>query len=212
MVDEGDDSDEITPWIDSLDRFEREIDHQVDALNAIDDKAQYTARIIAILLGLVLTSLSLASRQAILTDAALATVVSLAIGIAGLIAALIGSVVAYLSSQYETGLDYRAADGLAMYSVTPEQYQDLILGAYASALQLNKNVVLVNANRFRKALTALLIGIIFLSVAGFLIGVDVGPDIRWGLVLLAGLVSAGIIWYIPTNRYLAIEDEELINE
>lgn len=65
-VDKGDDTDdgeaELTPWIDSLNRFERILDIQIDTLDIIDDKAQQTARIVAVLLGLILTAIPLAFR------------------------------------------------------------------------------------------------------------------------------------------------------
>ena len=199
-------SDEIVPWIDSLDRFEREIDIQIEALNSIDDKAQYTARLIGLFLGLVLTVISLAPRfTGVTLRASSPTLIAFGVGLAGLVAAIVGAVITYLSSRFKTGLDPVVAEGLATYSVSPLDYKELLLRAYARALEQNKEVLDVNATRFRMTLSAFLVGIVFLALSFFLFVIAVSTVAKGVLLVLTGLVMFGILVYILSGGYLTIQ-------
>jgi uncharacterized membrane protein YhfC len=205
--DESDFETDLNPWVDSLDRFERELDIQIDTLDSIDDKAQQTARIIAVLLGLVLTAIPLTIRFIGPRFAgSLSNTLSFGLGIAGLIAALIGAIITYLSSRFDAGLDPAVADGLATYDVSPEQYRVLVLGAFASALEKNREVIRANAFRFRLALTALIVGIVYLAGAAFSLGIEATNIGGWAVFVVATTIAAGTVIYIVSGRYLTIQD------
>jgi uncharacterized protein YjeT (DUF2065 family) len=198
---------EIVPWADSLDRFERELDIQINTLDIIDDKAQQTARIIAVLLGLVLTAIPLTFRFiGPRLAGSLLNTPAFGLGIAGLVAALIGAIITYLSSRFDAGLDPAVADGLATYDVSPEQYQALVLGAFASALEENRAVIRTNAFRFRLTLTTLIVGIVYFAGAAFSLGIEATNTGGWAILAVVTAIAIGTVIYIVSGRYLTIQN------
>jgi len=203
-----DETDEVRK--DAVERLERVIDIQVDLINGIDDKAERTARLVAVLLGVVLSVLSFASTsdQVKVDEASTVTKLLLLVGVAFLILSTIFSIITYLSSKFRVGL--RSGVGNALSSENAEIGMDehvrLTVGAYAYIINVNKKVINTNSRRFRYSLLSLLLGILWLSFSGILF---IGGLARISERILIGLVlvlSIGLSWYILTARYLTLED------
>ena len=94
MADRSDDADGAASRADAVDRLERVIDTQIDAVDDFDQKAAYVTRFVGVVLGLVLTAVSLASRFGGGDPATqLPAVAAVAGGVVGLVAAVAGAIV-----------------------------------------------------------------------------------------------------------------------
>ena len=114
MADRSDADDGAASRADAVDRLERVIDTQIDTVDDFDQKAAYVTRFVGVVLGLVLTAVSLASRFGGGDPATqLPAVAAVAGGVVGLVAAVAGAIVTYLSSRVVVGLHPHAARAIA---------------------------------------------------------------------------------------------------
>ena len=202
MGDRSDDADGAASRADAVDRLERVIDTQIDTVDDFDQKAAYVTRFVGVVLGLVLTAVSLASRFGGGDPATQLPAV----------AAVAGAIVTYLSSRVVVGLHPHAARAIADGEYGGDEYNTLLLRAYADAVERNRQVLSANARRFRWTLVALLVGIAYLAMAALLFAL--APSGMWGwIVLIAGTVAIGVVaWYLLTGRYLRPGPENSGNE
>ena len=114
MADRSDADDGAASRADAVDRLERVINTQIDTVDDFDQKAAYVTRFVGVVLGLVLTAVSLASRFGGGDPATqLPAVAAVAGGVVGLVAAVAGAIVTYLSSRVVVGLHPHAARAIA---------------------------------------------------------------------------------------------------
>jgi hypothetical protein len=210
MSSAGDDDREerIIPWLDGLDRFEREVDTQVRTIERIEDKAQQTARIVAVLLGFIATAVPIALRfsppELEPTPSGLLLLLGVS-GLVGITGGLVGAIVAYLSSQTELALGPQAADHLATRSVPPSAYKVLVLGAFASTLETNQEVIQRNLYRFQLALSSLVFGIISLVGAAFLLATAASEPLAGVIFLSTSTISIFTAMYTMSDSYFRVQ-------
>ena len=193
---------------DMADQLERVLDLQISLINDTDTKAEHVTRLVGILLGVILTALSISFRfNGGPPQASLPTSIAFGLGLVGLLVSMLLAIITYLSSQFELGLHSSAADALVDESLTMHQYSSLVANTYASAIERNKPVLKANATRFRYTLSALLLGIGYLTISIFQYTALHSSLIRW-IILIAGsiLVFAGTV-YILRGDYLTLERE-----
>lgn len=161
--DDTDESDDITVSEEELEQVREEaravVDHQLSTLQNTDDKALQTTRIVALVLGLLLSALSLADDPGrIFNDAFV---------VGGLF--LIGSFVLGLFTytvdrpEYGLGPGYFDEDLKTMEDGT-EISQDL-LERYADWIDANSGEINTNANYLFFTLLLLVVGLIIISYA-----------------------------------------------
>lgn len=210
--DEG--SEEWSPKQDAIDRFERMVDVQVQTLNDIDTKAAELMRLLAVLLGVVLTGVSLIPEFKALTltvDSA-PLVVSAVVGVGGLLLSLGFAIITYLSSRFDYGVSPGVAEYVANNEVTGEEYAGIMLRGYADIIPDNRDVVRANSRRFRNALTALLVALASLALAVLYI---VGEfTLATELVVLVSVYGAVAVvtGYILSGGYLVRNPQTEDNE
>lgn len=189
MPDRSDEFDEV---VDALDRYERTVDAQLSIISDIDDKAANVVRYTPLVVGVVFTALSLASRSAILslTDIGLLPRIAFLSGLTGFAVAICAATVTYTSSVRNYGPNaeygYNVADG----DVISPGYEVTLLSNYADAVDDNRDVIDVNARRFRWALMGLLVGVVYTSLAGALVLLD-GDTWLVSSVTIAVTVATG---------------------
>ena len=213
MADRSDDADGAASRADAVDRLERVIDTQIDTVDDFDQKAAYVTRFVGVVLGLVLTAVSLASRFGGGDPATqLPAVAAVAGGVVGLVAAVAGAIVTYLSSRVVVGLHPHAARAIAGGEYGDDEYDTLLLRACADAVERNRQVLRANAGRFRRTLVALLVGVAYLAMAALLFALAPSGVWEWA-ILIAGTVAIGVVaWYLLTGRYLRLEPGGSDNE
>lgn len=196
--------DGFQPEVDALDRFERVIDTQIETLRGIDDKAAHVTQLVGMLLGIVLTGVTLAWRiEGIrIGSVPLLSKGAFVVGLLFLFAALITGIVTYLGNRYQYGIHRTVLRGLGQYHVSTPEYVDLIRGGYVIAIKRNRIIVKINVYQFEWLLSFLLLGLLYLGVgtAILLTSLDITGRI---LVLLATVAaSVAVVRYVPREKFL----------
>lgn len=207
---DGEEADEasLEPRVDAADRLERVIDAQIATLDGIDTKAQYVTRLVAVLLGVVLSALSLANRQGLLTGPNVTThaVVTFGIGVAALLLSMTAAVVTYLGSRFGSGLHQNVGHLLSDpdYATDAETHFRRVVGAYGHVVETNDRVIGANAERFRLSLLLLLVGVLYVSLSVVLYFTTLGVwSVRLVVLLSLGVV-AGLSWYVLGGEYVPL--------
>lgn len=194
------------------------LDIQVSTLDGIDDKAARLISFVGVLLGVIATAARIVPRMAnggsnFIDGGSIAGAIALLIGVFGLLLSLVYATIAYLSTEFDYGLDANIADALAREDEVREQtYRTVVLRAYADSIRENKPVIDTNARRFRYALAAL-VGALFalmFSVAYYLVPL---PDTVELLLLFFGAIVVGsLCLYIRDEAYLSTDEENATTE
>jgi len=191
---------------DSADRLERALDVQDRIISDIDDKAEHVTRLLGIVLGLVFSVLSVIARTD-LVDARnplWTTRSAFALGIGALLLSMTAAIITYLSSKYKIGLGPAVGDLFSSpgFQSTEAEHLQLVNGAYGHDLRVNHEVIEVNSRRFRWTLFLLLVGIIYLSVAGTIYVGGLEDPMAVGLLSTTTLTAVVLAWYILRGKYL----------
>lgn len=162
---------EFDATVDSLDRYERTIDAQLELITAIDKKAANVVRYTSLLVGAVFTALSVVSRSTALSlgDVRILPRLTFYVGVVALVLAICVAIVTYVSSVREYGPDPSYGHAVAGGVVERPEYENVLLTGYADAVRDNREVIDANARRFRWSLAALLVGIVYSVLAGVLV-------------------------------------------
>lgn len=200
--------DDIDQEIDLLQRYESILQTQVETINGIDDKAIQTARLIGVLGGLVMTGTSLAVSTGVLevsTETAIG-IIALGAGSVALFVSLVFAIITYLSTRFEYGPTSQLGYEMAQYQIKEQDYRDMMLRGYSTAIQKNRKVVDANSDRFKHCLASLSVAIIFLFAAGPAL---LSPLYSVDLVIcgLAIVLAAVVGYYILQEHYITIERE-----
>lgn len=168
----GRDDFDAEAYLDAADRLERAMDTQVQIIEGIDSKAEHVTRLIALLLGILFSVISLVTqlRETPFAPPPPAILGAFVIGVGSLLVSMGTGIVTYLSSQYKIGLDDDVGEFLSDASVStglPEHLRN-VLGTYAFVIGQNRQVIEVNVVWFRLSLLFLLVGVQFVSLAGLL--------------------------------------------
>lgn len=203
------DLDEEQVNLDAISRFERVLDHQITHLETIDNKAEHVMRVIALLLGLLITAVSIVVRANDGLPAISRPVeVSFAIGFVATVVTFAAAVVTYISSRMRFGLHFDAADTLQTTELPMHQYSRLVLNAYASALEDNKAVVDTNNARFRITLGSFLFGVGFIALSiSELLLVETAEN-QWNWTVIGGFAITLISGLVVEGRLLILPNEE----
>lgn len=199
--------------IDLIERYEDMIELQVETLSAVDDKAAQATRLIALLLGLLLSVASYLTRadQTITVDT-VPVFLFLAATVGSYVVALLLAILTYLSSSFEYGPSSHLGSFMAQYTIPDEEYVSAMLAGYSETVHRNKAVVVNNARRFQWCLSALLVGVVNTAGAAVLLLVGGSFHVDTAVLVVSTLVSGVTAWYVLQEEYLTIEREFLTNE
>ncbi|WP_455448140.1 hypothetical protein [Natrinema thermotolerans] len=201
---------DFEPEEDLLGRYERMIQTQVETVNGIDEKSATTMRVVAVLLGVLLSLLTFLSDDYTVTVTAetLLPVLWVAVGVTGLLASLGWCLYTYLSSRMLFGPTADLGEVLSEHTVSTTDYQSHLLRGYATAIKTNREVIRTNSRRFRNTLLTLLYGLVGITtgLALFIISLPICADAIVSLVVL-GSISA-FTGYILKERYMVVPHED----
>lgn len=134
----------------------RVVDHQIDDLDDIDDKALRTVRITMVVFGILVASAQLEGAEAVVTRWTLA-------GSSLLIGSIIAGVLTYSASNphFGPGPDYLESVLEESYSATEERYE--AVSSYASWMRKNEGIVQQNGTYLLITQVLLIAGLICLA-------------------------------------------------
>jgi hypothetical protein len=181
------------PHDDALDRFERVLDQQLTAVNDIDQKTEHITRFVTLVLGIVISAASIVTQvDSVSFEADTATIVAFGVATGGFVIAVAGAIVTYQSSRIKVGLHHDSARAVANHAPAKPKYNELVLRAYADAIEKNRAVLDKNATRLRYTLGMLFISVGYLSLTGILYIISVSSVAKW-LTFSASTVGIGAV-------------------
>jgi len=199
---------DIDPPVDLLRRYEEMVATQIETINEIDEKAATTMRIVAILLGVILSGFTILVDTGVITDVESTPVAVgwFVIGLGTLLLSIGLAIFTYLSSRFEYGPGIEWGNVLANYRVEPDDYASTLLDGYTQALRQNRTVVRGNSRRFRNSLIALLHGMTATSTAFGLFLLPV--PFQWSLAVSVAVIVALLVVtnYLVREEHLLIEN------
>lgn len=197
----------IDERIDALDRFERTINTQLALLSKIDDKAANVVRYTSLLIGVLFTALTLAaqSKSLSLHDVAPLPSALFFVGTTSLLVAICVAIITYLSSVQEYGPDASYGYNVAGGDIQTPDYEMLLLVGYADAVKDNMDVIDANALRFRWALSSLLVGVVYTSLAGGIVVHDLPASAEWVISTVVTAFVGFVVYKIYAEDFLVLE-------
>ena len=200
---------DVQPYVDAADRLERTLDAQLQTIRNIDSRAGFVIRIVAILLGVIVSAASIlatlsvnsGTRMVVFTPVAL---ISALAATSGLLGAMVAAIITYLSSNPAAGLEYQTANLLSSseYETDLKTHLRRTLGVYAYDLRVNGRVIQVNAARFRLSLVLLVTGLIYGTLSAILVVAQTGSLLlEIGLFVGLSAIIGVLVWYVLTERY-----------
>lgn len=162
----------------------RVIDHQIQTLTDIDNKASDTLRYSILFLGLLLTALSLVVRTDVGPTGVgsemppillYLSVGSVFVGILAILVTVILSIWTYKSTEFKPGPSYRDMERYTEKKYTEEEWLILLVRSSPSWIKYNRESNNDDATRLSRAHTALAVGIslIFAGIMFYAVGVYV---------------------------------------
>lgn len=201
-----------TPYADGANRLERVIDLQIETINDIDTKAEHVNRLLGLLIGVVLSAVSIVAQLegVQLSEAAPMAQLAFFLGILALLASMGAAVITYLSSRVEAGLSPAAGYHLSNPNTqtTMDEHIRRVLGSYAHIVDANRDVIQTNSRRFRLTLLFLLVGVIYLAASAGIYLSGVRGLSAISALAVVSIAILGLSWYILTGRYLTIESQD----
>lgn len=195
------------PRADAIRRYWQVICTQVSFSERTDTKAQHLVRQAALIVGIVLTGVSIFVRSQSVDIGEISTMAKLSftLGIVALLSTIGFAAYTSLNSNVQYGfgrkVGHRVADG---YLNTPE-YEQLVLNAYVRAVCLNRRIVNVNAERYRVSLLSFLLGIYYITLSGLLSLLSIDSWMSVGAFCVATIPATWLTRHVYTGKYLVLE-------
>ncbi|MFC4437455.1 MULTISPECIES: hypothetical protein [Natrialbaceae] len=201
---------ELSAKEDLADRYQDMLDSQLSAIENFDTKAWRVARLVGILLGVLFTGISVFSADVTvqLTVEHLPVIVAVSVGISALVVSLIFAALCILSTTAGFGLRVELADALNEGNIDDEDYPGLVTKSYSKNIKNNIKVMRAKGRRLRYALSALVVGVLTLSIGGILLFVTLAYWVQVALLVVVGVLIIGGLHYILTMQYSVLKDSE----
>lgn len=207
---------DVDAYLDAADRLERAMDTQIRIIEGIDDKAEHVTRLIALLIGVIFSVVSLLTRlsQAPSTPPPFMVLLAFGMGVGGLLVSMGAGVITYLGSRYRIGLHHDVGEILSdpSYATDMPEHVRNVLGSYAFVIGQNRRVVESNVYWFRLTLLFLLYGMSFVALSGFLYVGGFESPVPRNAVVGASLLSLGVGYYVLSGSFLPLQDGDETDE
>jgi hypothetical protein len=191
-------------YLDAASRLERVVDAQLAALDDIDSRAMALMRLVAALLGTVVSLLSVAAAlgDGVPTPSPV-VLAGVVLALLALVGTLLAAAATYLGSRVVPGVGPELAEELLADPVSDAAHLRRVVATYAEAIRANRAALAVNARRFRTTLLLFVTGLAYGTHAavGFALGVG-GVAAVLALVVVT-LALGGVWWYVLAGDHLA---------
>lgn len=208
----GDDpsaGDERESHLHLTEKYDRMVESQLSALTNVDTNAWRAARLIGILLGILLTGLSIVAQGENPTVTFSPAVLSfLILGVISLLMSLVFAAVSILNVAVGYGPGTHLTDGLTDGDVSPEAYPGIVSKNLAKNIEKNNRVLASKADKLRYTYNFLIIGLVAFSTGvGFLITTPGWTGVV-AVSLVSVLVMLAISDYILRKKYDDGEEDD----
>ena len=195
------------PEVDLIDRYEHMVDIQIQTLDGLDDKASTLLRIEALILGVLLTGVSIITETNQISVELSFGIIWLLVGFIALLTSMALAMFTHLSSRFRYGPSRHLGQFMASNRVPPQDYRNLLLDGYSAAVGDNREVVRINAARFRNTLEAALVGLISFGFATLLLVANLNSFWLDLVISVIGIfIAIFAVDYIHREDYITLED------
>lgn len=198
------DDEQFDPKTDLLRQYEQMIQTQITTLNEIDDRALRVSRLITLLIGIGVSTISLAVGTELSVPSSTLFLTYSAAASLAFLSSFLQAAVTYLSSSFEYGPSSRLGQIISEGEVAEPEYKKFLLKGYSSAIRKNHKVVVRNARRFQRSLGLLFVGTILATVAGVVATVGPNPAVTAISLVFSPVISYSAYWYVTEEKYLTI--------
>lgn len=147
----------------------RHLDASLAAIQDVDDKTASLVRFNAVLVGVVVTGISVGPRSLDSFRGAEIVLGLFALGIVSLVISTVEGVRSYLKPEIDVGVDAARLQDVLDFDVGEHELRGEIVRAYAGGIEQNYVVLEHTASRFRRMLHALVAGLVLLVVGALLL-------------------------------------------
>ena len=199
--DDSSDSDEQDRQLHLVERYERVVESQLSALTNVDTNAWRAARLIGILLGILLTGLSIVAQGDTEVTFSLPALLFFTVGIMSLLLSLLFATVSILNVEVGYGPGTDITDGLTNGEISSEGYPAVVSKSLANSIKKNKTVLSSKADKLRYTYNFLIVGLVSFSTAGsfLIISPSTGGVIAVIVCSIAAMIS--VSHYIINKKY-----------
>lgn len=183
-------------------KYDRMVESQLSALTNVDTNAWRAARLIGILLGILLTGLSIVAQgENTAVTFSPAVLIFLTLGVVSLLVSLVFAAVSILNVKIGYGPGTHLTDGLTDGDVSSEAYPGIVSKNLAKNIKKNNRVLSSKADKLRYTYNFLILGLMAFSTGiGFLI-VSPGRVSVVAISIVSVLVMLGLSYYILCKKY-----------
>lgn len=185
-----------------VEKYDRMVESQLSALTNVDTNAWRAARLIGILLGILLTGLSVVSQgQNTAVAFSPAVLIFHTLGIISLLVSLAFAAISILNVKVGYGPGTHLTDGLTDGDISPESYPNIVSKNLAKNIEKNNRVLSSKADKLRYTYNFLIVGLVAFSTGvGFLI-TSLGQVSIFAVSIVSVLVMLGVSYYVLWKKY-----------
>lgn len=183
-------------------KYDRMIESQLSALTNVDTNAWRAARLVGLLLGILLTGLSIVAQgENTAITFSPAVLIFLILGVISLLVSLVFAAVSLLNVEVGYGPGTHLTDGLTDGEVSPGAYPGIVSKNLSKNIEKNNRVLSSKADKLRYTYNFLIVGLIAFSTGiGFLITSPIN-EVVYGVSLFSIVMMMGISYYILWKKY-----------
>lgn len=183
------------------------VDRQLDALADIDDKASRMLRLNVLLVGVVVSALSIASRLDVSLESGTPVIgqfrnIYVELAVASFVLSTALAAVTYTATEYDVGISAENAMELLGADLSTETVETLLVKNYVVRVNFNRSVNIRNIPLVTATIVFAVTGVILFTLGTY--QAIVGPVSWW---LLAGamalIVAVVVVSGLPTQTYRA---------
>lgn len=183
---------------------------QIETINDIDTKASQILRLNILLVGVIVSVLSIATqsgadRALYVTEMSSFANVYMGLGFASLVLSTAFAAMTYGTSELDTGIDVENIENFLEVDFSEEEVEELLLKNYASRINFNRSTNIRNLPLITATLNLVVAGVVFFSLGIY--DATIGTVPRW-LDLSAAVLLFVVLWRsaLPVQSYRAIRD------
>lgn len=189
---------------------QKTVNSQIETINDIDTKASQILRLNILLIGVIVSVLSLVAQgggdgNLYFTDIEAFINTYMGLGFASLVLSTAFAAMTYGASELDTGINVENIESFLAVDFTEEEVEELLLKNYASRINFNRSTNIRNLPLITATLNLVVAGVVFFSLGIFEAAIGTVP--RW-LDYLAVTLLLVVVWKsaFPIQTYRATKD------
>lgn len=201
----------------AIDHYKWMLDIQIRTLNHIDSKSVSQIAFVGTVLVAAIAGMGLLARIepqviGIAQGTPVVALLAFFIAVSSLLLSVGYSIIAITVGWFAYGLHPTIGETIIKGSLEREEYTDLLLRGYSNAITANESVIEITGERFRKANSAMLTGMIALVVALVLYFYGSDQPVEYVLLIAGSILVWSLNEHILSGAILTQSDRGMLDE